>query len=243
MKSSRRKAALFAAVVVAMPVAADAATNSDPERPRVIVMTGEAEVKAAPDQAVVSGGAVTDASTASEAVAENASIMNRAFEALAKLGIPKTAIATDGFSLDPQYPPQNDKNPQPHIIVGYEVRNAIGVTLDDVSRAGAVLDAIIDAGANESAGVSFSIKNPQPLLNEARAAAGADALNRARIYARAVDAELGTVRSIHEGYPVMNGAPTNSIETVVVSGSRVPTPISAGEQSVNATVTIEWTVK
>lgn len=186
---------------------------------------------------------MTDANTASQAVAENAAIMNRAFEALAKLGIPKSAFATDGFSLSPQYPPQNDKNPQPHVIIGYEVRNAIGVTLDDVSRAGAVLDAIIDAGANESAGVGFSIKNPQPLLNQARAAAGADALNRARIYAHAVGAELGAVRAIHEGYAAVDSGPVNAIETVVVTGSRIPTPIAAGEQSVRATVTVEWAVK
>ncbi len=239
MKPNFCKVALWASAFALMPLIANAASN-EPDRPRVIVMTGEAEVKAAPDQAVVSGGAVTDSGTASEAVAANSAIMNRAFEALAKLGIPKSAIATDGFSLDPQYPPREDKNPQPHVIIGYEVRNSISVTLSDVNQAGAALDALIDAGANQSAGVSFSIKNPQPLLNEARAAAGADALNRARIYAHAVGAELGAVRSIHEGY----AGPERSadVETVVVTGS-LTTPIAAGEQGVSATVTIEWAVK
>lgn len=208
MKSNIRKSMLLTIAFAFIPVLANAA-NSDSERPRVIVMTGEAEVKAPADQAVVSGGAVTDASTASEAVALNAAIMSRAFGALAKLGIPKSAIATEGFSLDPQYPPFDAKNPRPHLIIGYEVRNSISVTLDDVSRAGAALDALIDAGANQSAGVSFSIKNPQPLLNQARASAGADALNRARIYAHAVGAELGAVRSIHEGNPVVDAEPTN----------------------------------
>jgi uncharacterized protein YggE len=242
MKSKLINAVLLAAALAAMPLIANATSDSGADRPRVIVMTGEAEVKAAPDQAVVSGGAVTDASTASEAVAENAAIMSRAFAALGKLGVSKSAIATDGFSLNPQYPPYDAKNPQPHVIIGYEVRNFISVTLNDVSQAGAALDALIDAGANESAGVSFGIKNPQPLLNEARAAAGSDALNRARIYAHAVGAELGAVRSIHEGYAAI-AEPTNSVESVVVTASRVPTPISAGEQSVNATVTIEWAVK
>lgn len=210
------------------------------EAPRIVVMTGEGEVKTVPDQAVVSAGAVTQARTASETVAANSAIMSRAFSALAALGIARTSIATAGFSLEPQYPPQSDKNPQPRVIIGYEVSNSISVTLNDVTQAGAVLDALIDAGANQSAGVSFSIKNPKPLLDQARELAGKDALQRAQIYARAVGAALGPVRSIREGYG-RTGA--SDVETVVVTGSRVQTPIAAGEQSVSATVTVEWAVK
>ncbi len=203
-------------------------------------MTGEGEVKAMPDQAVVSAGAVTQAKTASEAVAANSAIMSRAFSTLASLGVPRASIATAGFSLEPQYPPENEKNPQPRVIIGYDVSNSISVTLDDVTRAGSVLDALIEAGVNHSAGVAFNIKNPRPLLDEAREVAGKDALRRAQIYARAVRATLGPVRSIREGY---GGGVSSDVETVVVTGSRVATPLAAGEQSISATVTVEWAVK
>jgi uncharacterized protein YggE len=211
------------------------------EPPRTIAMTGEGEVKAMPDQAAVSAGAVTQARTASDAVTANSAIMSRAFGTLAALGIPRTSIATAGFALEPQYPPQSEKNPQPRVIVGYEVSNNISVTLDDVTRAGGVLDALIDAGVNQSAGVAFNIKNPKPLLDQARELAGKDALRRAQIYARAVGATLGPVRSIHEGYGRESSG--GEVETVVVTGGRAPTPIAAGEQSVSATVTVEWAVK
>lgn len=231
--------AIFAFTV--LPLAAQAATvirNEEP--PRTITMTGEGEVKAAPDQAIVSAGAITRARTASEAVAENNEIMNRVFDGLAKLGIPRKSIATYGFSVEPQYPPENEKDPQPHVIVAYEASNGINVTLDDVSRAGSVLDALIEAGANQSAGVSFQIKDPKPLLDEARAKAGRDALERAQIYAKAVGAVLGPVRSINEGY----GAVTRgTMESVVVTAQRRGTPIEAGEQSVSAAVTVVWGIK
>jgi uncharacterized protein YggE len=234
---------VFSAFLVALTTAANAATITIPttDAPRTIVMTGEAEVKAEPDQAVVSGGAVTQSRTASDAVAANSEIMSRVFDSIQKMGIARKAIATYGFSLEPQYPPRNDKDPQPHTIIGYEVSNGITITLDDVTRAGAVLDALIDAGANQSAGVTFSIRNPQPLLDQARAEAGKDALNRAQIYARSVGAALGPVRSIREGYGGI--AASNSIESVVVTARRVATPIEAGQQSITATVTIEWAVK
>ena len=213
------------------------------EEPRTIVMTGEGEVKAMPGEAVVTGGAVTQANTASEAVAANSEIMSRVFDALAKLGVPKKEIATGGFSLEPQYPPYDSKNPQPHIITGYEVSNSISVTLDDVARAGEVLDALIDAGANVSAGVSFDIKNPHPLMNQARALAGQDALERAQIYAKSVGATLGPVRSIREGEMPGVSSSAGMVENVVVTAERKATPIAAGEQSVTATVTVTWAVK
>lgn len=246
-KRVRQLGALYVVLAVlaflTTPFAADAATTvvttADP--PRTIVMTGEGEVTAAPDEAVVSGGAITREKTASAAVAENNDIMNRVFDALDKLGVPRKAITTYGFSLEPQYPPENDKNPQPHVIVAYDVSNGINVTLDGVTRAGAVLDALIDAGANQSAGVNFRIKNSKPLLDEARAEAGKDALERAQIYAKAVGAVLGPVRSISEGYGIRNTGGT--VEEVVVTAQKRGTPIEAGEQSVSATVTVIWGIK
>lgn len=242
--SSRPFAGLIAVAVftfAVLPLAAQAATIIRDETPvRTITMTGEGEVSAAPDEAVVSGGAITRERTASEAVAENSKIMNRVFDALYKLGIPRKAIATYGFSLDPQYPPRNDKDPQPHVIIAYEVTNGISVTLEDVTRAGGVLDALIDAGANQSAGVNFRIRNPKPLLDEARAKAGRDALERAQIYAKAVGAVLGPVRSINEGYGSIS---RGDMDTVIVTAAKRGTPIEAGEQSVSATVTVVWGIK
>jgi hypothetical protein len=245
MAQGNRRIALsafaLALAAVLAPLRAGATTAELPaDAPRAVTMTGEAEVKAPPDQAVVSAGAVTQARTASQAVAANAAIMTRVFDALAKLGLPRIAIATSGFSLEPQYPPQDERKPQPHVIIGYEVSNSIDVTLDDVTRTGAVLDALIGAGANQSAGVSFSIKDPKPLLDEARAEAAADALHRAQVYARHLGVTLGPVLSISEGY----GAPMAARAVPFLANEAMaPTPISAGQQSVSATVTVTWAIQ
>lgn len=205
-----------------------------------VVMTGNGAVSAAPDQATISAGVVAQSKTADAAVAKNRFIMNRVFDALSQLGIPKQVIQTTGFSLEPVYPPEDPKHPQPHDVVGYVVTNEIDVKLDDVTRAGAVLDALISAGANQSAGVAFSIKNPEPLLREARVQAAKDAQSRAQTYSSAVNATLGPVLSIREGYSYR---PTNGLETVTVTAARRGTPLEAGEQTVEATVTITWALK
>lgn len=241
--------AVFASIILAAAVF-DVSAEAQPrnitleniDTPRTVVMTGEGEVSAQPDEAIISGGAVTDARTASEAVAANGEIMSRVFDALQRLGVSKTAIATSAFTLEPEYPPQSDKNPQPHVIIGYEASNSVNVTLDDVTQAGAVLDALIDAGANKSAGVEFKIKNARPLLNEARTLAGKDALERAEIYSKSVGAELGPVQAIHEG-AYAGRESGGEIEEVIVTAERRATPIEAAAQTVSANVTITWALK
>ena len=208
--------------------------------PHTIAMTGEGSVTAMPDRADVSAGVQTHAKTAGAAMDANRVIMNRVFDAIAALGIPKDAVETSSFSLEPEYPPEDPKNPQPREINGYEVSNSVNVTVSDITKVGAVLDALISAGANQSAGVSFSVKNPHPLLVATRAAAARDALERARTYAHEVGAELGPVISIREGNSAVIGS---NLESVVVTAERRPTPINAGEQSIEAQVTVVWALK
>jgi len=203
-------------------------------------MVGEGEVRAMPDRANVYAGVVTHARSASEAMNANRAIMNKVFDSVTALGIPKSAIETASFSLEPEYPPEDPKDPRPREINGYEVSNSVNVTLTDVTQAGAVLDALIAAGANQSAGVSFSVKNPHPLEVAARADAARDALERAQVYTKAVGATLGPVLSIREGNTAYVGG---QIETVVVTAERRSTPIAAAEQSVTATVTVVWALK
>lgn len=230
------------ATMIAATVCFSTYLNAAPANPfpRTIAMTGERTATAAPDRADISAGVVTHAKTAGAAMDANRAVMNRVFDAIAALSIPKDAVQTSGFSLEPEYPPEDPKNPQPREINGYAVSNSVNVTLADITMAGAVLDALISAGANQSAGVSFSVKNPHPLLVAARSAAARDALERARTYAHEVGVELGSVISIREGNAAVIGS---AVENIIVTAERRATPISAGEQSVDAQVTVVWALK
>src|SRR5258706_9451820 len=138
------------------------------DHPRTVIMMGEATVTAVPDRAIVSGGVISDAATASEALEANAKAMSQVFASLKQLGIPERAIQTTSYSLDPQHPPYNEKTGLSSKIIGYRVTNEVQIKLDDIGRAGPALDALIESGANESAGVGFSIKDPKTLERQAR---------------------------------------------------------------------------
>src|SRR5580698_5780339 len=123
---SMRFALAAAVACLALPVHAEPAST----QPRTITVSGEGEVKAVPDQAILSAGVVSQAVTADEALATNRRAMNAVFATLKRQGIPDRAIRTSEFSVQPQYGEQRQGNAPPH-IVGYQVSNNVSVTVDD----------------------------------------------------------------------------------------------------------------
>ena len=205
--------------------------------PRTITMSGQGEVRAAPDMVTLAAGVTSEAATAAGALAENRTHMLSVFAALKKLEVADKDVQTSSFSLYPQT--VGGTNGQPSHITSYRAGNEVRVRLDDVSKLGAVLDALVAAGANQMNGINFTIKDSAPLQAEARAGAVADAKAKAEVYAKAAAVSLGPILSISE-----NESPSPRpayVEQVVVSASRV-TPMAAGEESVEATVSIVWEI-
>ncbi len=229
-------AALLAAAAVFQP--AMAAEGRFPMR--AIVVTGEGDVSAKPDQARLSAGVVTQAQTAAAAMSANTAGMNRVFAALKAAGIPDNKIQTSNFSVEPQYPPFRQDQPQPRAITGYQVSNQVNVVLDDVSKLGAALDALVKSGANQLGGVSFSIANTKPLAERARALAVADAAAKAKTLAAAAGVTLGPLISIEEGNIVRPLAPFAARAALAAPA---PAPVAIGEENVTVNVTMTYAIQ
>jgi hypothetical protein len=98
-----------------------------------------------------------------------------------------------------------------------------------------VLDRIIAAGANEIAGISFSVSDRSKRLDQARAEAVQDAKRKAEVLAKAAGVGLGrAVRIVEEGRsspgPIMMRA----------AAPTAPTPIAPGEQTLHAGVSVTF---
>ena len=81
---------------------------------------------------------------------------------------------------------------------GYRVSNMLRVTVRDVERAGDVLDAAVEAGANQVYGVTFTVSDESRWQGQAREKAFADAKARAAELAGLAGVELGAVQSVSE---------------------------------------------
>jgi len=241
------KHAALASCVIALtsiPQIAAAQPASSPH-PHILSVSGEGEVHAIPDQAQLSAGVVSHGKTAAEALSANASAMNTVFATLRKRGIPEKSITTSNFSVSPQYPPYRQDAPESDRtrIIGYEVSNQVTVILDDVAKTGATLDALVTSGANQAGGVSFTIRDPKPLLAQARGDAVKDAVAKAQTLAKAAGVTLGPILSIQESG---SGAPIPRpmmMRADMMKVAAAPTSIAAGEQSVTANVSITWEIQ
>ena len=225
-----RVALIAAAALAALP--ADAGAPS----PGLLTVSGQGEVKAAPDQAMLSAGVVSDAKTAAAALAANTRAMNAVFATLRNAAIADKDMQTSNFSVQPQYAPTSSSDDQR--IIGYQVSNDVSVTVEDLDRLGATLDALVASGAKSIGEIGFAIKDPGPLLAQARADAVADATAKAQVLAKAAGVTLGPITSIAEG-----GTERPLRIMAMTANEKAPVPIAAGEQSVSTDVTITWEIR
>jgi uncharacterized protein YggE len=231
------KTVLFTALMLAAglaPALAQTAAN------RTLTMSGQGEVRAAPDTVTLSAGVTSEAPTAAAALAANTARMQSVFAALKKLGLADKDMQTANFSVSPQMAPQTaNNNSQPPHVTGYQVSNQLQLRLDDVSRLGPAIDALVTAGANQMNGIDFAIKDSAPLLAEARADAVSDARAKAEIYAKAAGVSLGPILSIGEN---AGQGPRPVYMALPMARAAKAVPVAAGEESITAEVSIVWEI-
>lgn len=246
MTSSRRLLVLsFVALVLSLGAMAKSvmAQEFEPLGEATITVTGTADVNAEPDIAVVSAGAVTEATTARAALDANSKIMADAFAALRALGIEDRDMQTSQLNISPRYTyfEQQGGERRPPRIDGYTVSNSLTIRVRNLASVGEALDALIDAGVNQMGGLSFAVDEPEALFQQARQRAVENAVERARLLTSAAGVALGRVISISEGSsyqappePVMMRMAAESVADSV--------PIATGEQQLSASVSITWAI-
>jgi uncharacterized protein len=225
----------LAVLVLGAPPAA-----ADEEAPRRLVVNGTGEASARPDIAVISAGVVVQADTASAALADNTRAMSAVLEQLRASGLPPEDVQTSQFSVMPLYESRrpDPEMTQPPRIVGYQVSNQVTARVRDLERLGAILDALVRAGANSIDGPAFDIADPKQLLEQARDAAVADALAKAERYAAAARVKLGEIISIEEGDFYAPPRPMMRAEAMAAD-----VPIAPGQTELSASVTIVFAIE
>ena len=188
-----------------------------------ISATGEAT--RVPDIAIISAGVTTQAATATDALGQNATRMERVRTALKRAGVADRDIQTASISLQPQYKYVENQAP---ILTGYQASNQLSVKFRDIRASGKILDALVGEGANQINGPNLTIDHPEAALDEARGKAIATGRARADLYARALGMRVIRVISVSEsgGYsspppqPMMARAPVAEAKTSIDPGEQ-----------------------
>ena len=177
-------------------------TAARPDAPaRVITVMGEGRVREAPDIARTTLGVEVTAPSAAAATRDAATRMTAVIAALKRLGVEARDIQTAAFSIRSERfntPPQTAGSAHGLKPLTYVASNSVAITIRDTARIGEILDAAVNAGANEVSGVSFAHSDEAALRTRARELAVADARARAEGLARAAGVALGPVISIDQ---------------------------------------------
>jgi len=234
--------ALAALIPVALPAAAQS-TAAVPILPEATVLdvVATGEVSRVPDVATVRAGVVTQSPTAAAALADNASRMERVVAALRAAGVAARDIMTANVGLSPQY--RYGEN-HPPVITGYQASNTVSVKFRDVAKSGAVLDALVKAGANQIDGPQMAIDKPEAALDAARVEAVKRARARAALYAEAAGLRVDRIVAIGEaGEDRGNNPRPPVLYARAEMASDAQTQVLPGETNVSATVTVRFLLK
>jgi uncharacterized protein YggE len=213
--------------------AAAIAEQVAPQPPPVVSTKGQAIVKRAPDQAFVSIVAETRASTPAAAQQAAADAMTSVQTALSRASLPRDAVRTAGFSLQPDMEYVNGRGR----VRGYIVRNQVEVRVDDLRRLGAVLDAAGSSGATSMSGLRFDLKDRATAERQALREAVADAMARARAMADGAGVVLGPVQRIDDQFQPMP-PPMPMMAMRAEGGAAAETPITPGAIEIRADVSV-----
>lgn len=153
---------------------------------RHLEVTGQAEVRANPDQAVVSLGVESWNTDLTAARKDNDGRMARLLAVPPRFGVEAKDVRTDFATIDPQY--DMGERGQVRAIGGYRVTKVVTVVVKDLSQVEPFVTAALAAGANRLDRVSFGLADPSKLAAEARQLA----VRAAKSKAMALAAELGS---------------------------------------------------
>lgn len=199
-----------------------------------VVVTGESTVRAEPDTAVLTVAVVTQNASASEAQAENASKTDAVVRAVRAAAGTGAEVKTSGYSLQPQYV---YKEGTPPTITSYIARNAVNVTLGELNRVGAVIDAASRAGANSVDGLSFTLRRDEQARQRALSEATRAALSKARAVATTLGGSVVRVVEVQEASAVRPPVPVDTIGfSRAAVTSQAATPVEPGSLEIRAQV-------
>jgi uncharacterized protein YggE len=227
--------ALVAAAVSGVGRPDEATSAAADDTTRSITVTGTGKVDAVPNRAEVSFGVVTDGSSANDALAANADQARRLVAALRSAGVAERDVQTQQVSLNPVFDEGGRQ------VTGYQARNTVLARIRALGRTGAVIDAAVEAGANEVYGPNLSVADRSALERGALQDAVADARARAQALATAAGVSLGRVLTVVEGGGgVAPPIPFAAADRAVAESA---TPISPGTQELGAVVTVTFAVQ
>lgn len=207
-----------------------------PAQSGTISVNGTGHASATPDLARMSIGVESVGADVSKVVGDVNTKQATIIAKLKALGVTDNDIQTTNFNVSierkPPTPGSATEGP-----VTYRATNNAQVTIRKTDQIAALIEAAVQAGANNIYGINFSVADPAPMMSEARSKAITDARTKAEALAKAAGVKLGRIISISE---TPFGFPQPVFADARAGGAA---PIEAGELQVTAQVQVIFAIE
>ena len=201
-----------------------------------ILVSEQGEAEARPDRARFHVGVEARRPTVAEARDAGADAQRRVLDALRANGIGDDDVQTDSLSVSPEY----EYTDQGQRLLGYTVRNAVHVRVNEIDRLSAMVDAAIGAGGDlvRLDGIQFELSDPDAVRTRAREQAMQRARATAEQLARLAGVELGAPIAIEE--VVSGGEPRPMMMEMRAADTAQATPIEPGVTRVTVQLRVRY---
>jgi len=205
--------------------------------PKIVKTIGTAELKVTPDQAVIQLGVEHQSATAKIAKVAVANASRKILAAIRELNIEDKDVQTAYLYLQPMIDYRKGLR-----ITNFTAEQSLSVTVRDLSKLDAVMDAVLAAGANRIEGIEYRSSELRKYKDQARDEAARAAREKSEALAKALGNQIGKTYSIEEVqqtegyYGPLAGMAANTNEDM---RSRAPST-AAGELTVKASVVVSF---
>ena len=222
--------------------------SAQPNQDRLTV-TGDAEIKVAPDRVVISVGVESRGPQLTAAKSRNDSAIAAILAVTVKEQVAAADVQTDFIEISPVYQSRDSAESRENYLVDYyRVNKTVAITLRDVTRFERLLTAILNAGANRVYGVDFQTSDLRKYRDQARDMAVKAAMEKAQAMAAAAGLRVDKPESIsayNQGGGPSYGrgrANMNMLQNVASAAgdSELGGTIAPGRISVNSSVTLTF---
>ena len=236
-------------LVLLFTLCAWTADQSVSQEPRLITVTGDAEVRVVPDEVLLTLGVETWDEDLIVAKDQNDAIVNKVLGLAADYAIDPQHVKTDYVNIEPRY---RHGTYDEQDFIGFFVRKTIVFTLRDISKFEDLLTDVLGVGVNYVQGVQFRTTQLRTYRDEARALAIKAAREKAIALAKELGQEVGEPRMIREdksdwwsGYgawwgSAWGGAMAQNVIQELGGTSSATDTLAPGQISVQARVTVNF---
>lgn len=235
MKLKSVRTVVVLSLTIALLGATGLSTPANAADTRYITISATGSTNVVPDAVRITATVSVIGKISKEALATASTTSAAVRKALTANKIANKDVATQSVSVYPEYTYPANGTP---VLSGYRASQSFDITVRAASTAGAVVDAIVDAGGDN---LQVNSASPFVLDNDkatetARAKAVARAKAKANSYAKLLGVKLGKVIYLDETstpapFPIYSAAAKTEDSS---------TQIDLGEQKVTVSVTVRW---